>query len=524
MVQKGSHEEPRAQVLKYLQTIRRHPWWISFITLGLTLTSAVAIAMIPDRYQAMTTVLVDPQRVPEDSAPNARSPLTERLRGITQEVLMSEPRLQDIITKYNLDPELRESTFPPFLRWLHRSPSNEEIVDAMRRRIELMVKQAGANAPVTVSITYQGLDPTGTAQVANELAKQLIEWNVKGRQQQTASAVDFLKEQLKHADKDIEEQERVMRDFKISHAGEMPSDLPVSLQTLAQLRTMYQANTDALNRLGQEYVELTRPGAAAASSNSKVGQPQTERERIQSEISQLKDKLMDLRRRYKPSYPEVVDAEARLQGLEQQFKGLPPDSEEAVAVSAVSPNAKRLEANRHSTERLNEEQKRLNAQIAGYQHRVDVVPLREQQFAELTRNYNILKQDYQTLFQKMSTAEMTANLEERQGADRFVVLNQARPPEHPYTPNRPLLLTGAFFVSLCTAVGLVVVKDVFRGTIMTEANLANLLPGSVTVLACIPKIASPRDTARKRRFAGFATAVLVAACLVAVVIIRRIHP
>jgi len=519
-VTKSVRGQSQAQFTEYWHLVRQNKWWIFFLTIGLTVVSAVVIAVLPNRFQASGTLLVDPQLVPDDPGsgpgPSRPSSLTDRLRTTTQEVLLSGPRLQDIINKYRLDPELRGTANSFRVRWLHLPlPSDDEVLEAMRKRIEITVKQSGTNSPVTIIISFEAEDPAGAAQVANELTKQLIEWNVQGRQQQTSSATRFLKDQVEQTKKSIDDQEKVMRDFKIRHAGEMPGDLQNDLQTITQLREMRQANVDSLNRLSQEYVELTRP--TAAGPGGKSNQPLTDREKLVAEKNQLQDKLKDLLKRYTPSFPEAVETQTRLNQVEQELQNMPAD---AVA-EASSPNASRIEANRRSTERLTGEQKRIDAQIADLEQKVAAVPLREQEFSELTRNYNITKQDYQTLFQKEAQAEMTESLEQEQGADRFVVLEAARPPERPYKPNRALLLGTALVASIMLSVGIVVGKEQLSNTIRSEESLATCLPESVAVLASIPTIQTARDTSRRRMFAGFAFCVLVAACFLVVVLFRK---
>lgn len=528
-MQKHGSEDSSVDVSKYWNTVRHHKWLVLYLTVGLTILAVVPISMLPNHYQAWTTILVDPQRVPDDASATGPgragpSPLTERLRSITQEVLLSAPRLQGIIAKYHLEPELRETAYPPIIRSFRPSLTDDDIIEAIRKRIEVTVKQGGAGAPATVNITYEGLDPAGSAQVANDLATQLIAWNVESRKQQTSSSVEFLRQQLEGAKKDLDDQEKTVRDFKLGHAGEMPGELQTSLQTLAQLRTMYQANSEALNRLSQEYIDLTKPGVGGASSSGRSGAPLTGRERLQEEINQLREKRTDLLKHYTPTYPEVVDVETHLRLLTQQLNELPEEKLEAGAVvPASSPNAARIEMNHRTAERLQEEQKRLGAQIADYQRRVDAVPVREQQLNELTRNYTISKQDYQTLFQKREAAEMAASLEMQQGENRFVVLDQARVPERPFKPNRPVLTIGAFLGSLALSLGLVLAKEQLRATVTTEDSLRGFLPDSVAVIASIPAIESPSDVSRRRTHARVAVAVLVVACVLVVVLLRTLH-
>ncbi|MGH9569829.1 MAG: Wzz/FepE/Etk N-terminal domain-containing protein, partial [Candidatus Angelobacter sp.] len=59
--EQGLHQQ--AQI--YLQLLRRSIWTIGFWTLLLTAAAAVAIIFLPDQYKATTTILVDPQQIPD---------------------------------------------------------------------------------------------------------------------------------------------------------------------------------------------------------------------------------------------------------------------------------------------------------------------------------------------------------------------------------------------------------------------------------------------------------------------------
>ena len=95
----GSLADPIAQVLAYWRLIVKYKWHILVGTLALTLLFTVIIARLPNVYEATTTILVDPQQIPEKyvSAAVNTDPYS-RLNTITQQVL-SRTRLQEILDK-----------------------------------------------------------------------------------------------------------------------------------------------------------------------------------------------------------------------------------------------------------------------------------------------------------------------------------------------------------------------------------------------------------------------------------------
>ncbi len=507
--------QPVEQVREYWQTVQQRKWLIYFTTLALTLASVVAIALLPDQYQATTTILVDPQKVPDEYV-NAtiKSPLTERLQTISQEVL-SSTRLQEVIDKWNLYPELRQSMSP------------DQVIDHMRNKIKIDVKRAAGSGPGAFSITYEGGNPVVVAQVTNELASRFIEWNLQSRELQAMGTTQFLSTQLRGAKHDLEQQEGQVRGFKMQHLGEMPEQVPANLGTLAQLRAQQQSTNDALNRLEQERIELQRLPEMAGRYGRTFGTPApaTERARLEDEKMRLENQLFDLRRRYTPAHPEVVDAQARLERVNQQLRALPayqPDSARSEANN--SPAAVRLEIIAREMKRLEEDQKRLQLQIAAYQSKLDAVPLREQQYVDITRDYDVSKDKYRSLLQKKFSAEMAADLERKQQGERFTVLDPARPPERPIKPNRKMLMVGAFLASLVLSLGLVLVKETLDTTIKAERHLAGMVPDSVVMLASIPTIVTPAAIRRRRRFTAFALATSAVACLLVAAFLWKVHP
>ena len=68
-----------------------------------------------------------------------------------------------------------------------------------------------------------------------------------------------------------------------------------------------------------------------------------------------------------------------------------------------------------------------------------MVPARETELAELTRDYTTLQQIYSDLLAKNEESKVAANLERRQIGEQFKLLDPARLPEKPISPNRLMI-------------------------------------------------------------------------------------
>jgi polysaccharide chain length determinant protein (PEP-CTERM system associated) len=493
-------------------TMRHHRIWVFLGTVFLSLAGFTVIFLLPNHYKATTTILVDPQKVPEQYvSPTVSSDPAQRLSTISDQVL-SSTRLQQIIDEFNLYPELRGNL------------SREEIIEVMRKFVNVRVKQGSSSELSSFTIEFEGARPREVAKVANQLAASFIDWNVKSRKQQAEDTTQFLLAQLKTAKQNLEEQEKKVSVFKTQHSGEMPEQQAANMQALSQLQMQFQANTEALNRLDVQRTLLARgldPGSGPMARTTTI--PVTERARLEAERLQLKQQLLDLQRRYTDAHPEVRDATARLQRVEEQLKTLPPDQPEVEDAHDNSVKV-RMQLLDRETRRLNEEQARINSQISAYRSKVEAVPMREQQMAELDRNYSVSKVHYQSLLDKTFSANMAADLERKQQAEHFTILDIAQVPERPFKPKRMLMLLAAFFGALGLSIALAWLKDATDGSLKVERQLKAMLPEHVVLLAAIPKLPDTFERRRNLRIAVVAVLAAMIGCALEAGLFLRLHP
>jgi succinoglycan biosynthesis transport protein ExoP len=511
MKQATNNDETTNQWMAFWHTVRHYRGWILLGTVMLSLAGFAIVLLMPDRYKATTTILVDPQKVSEKYvSPTVSSDPGQRLTTITQQVL-STTRLQQIIDDMHLYPELRGKL------------SREELIDLMRKDITITVKQGSSSGLSAFTIEYEGGQRQRVAQVANQLAASFIEWNVKSREQQTHDTTEFLDAQLKEAKQNLEQQEARLSAFKLRHLGEMPEQQTANMQALSQLQVQFQANADALNRLEVERTLLSRGLENGNSGAEKVVPVLTERAKLEGERRRLRAQLQDLQNRYTNAHPEVIDAASQLERVEARLKALPPDPPIAVETQDNTAVTVRLQILDRESKRLTEEQNKLTAHMASYRVKVDAVPVREQEMAELSRNYSVSKDHYQSLLDKTFSAGMAADLEKKQQAEHFTILDLAQVPEKPFKPKRSLLLLGAFLAALAMSLGLAYVKDMMNATVKFEREMKAMLPASVPLLAVVPELRSAADRRSSIRFAVIAVVISLIGCALEAGLFLKLH-
>jgi len=500
-------DNPLQQIRQSWGTVVHFKWWIMLGALAISLAGFTVIALMPDYYKATTTIMVDPQKIPEKFVASTISvDLQQRLTTISQTV-MSTTRLQEIIEQLNLYPQLRQTT------------PMEQIIELMRKDITIEVKQGAIS---TFTISYESKSKQLVAPVANQLASRFIEWNLATRTGQVETTTQFLTSQLQKTKQDLEEQEHKLREFKMAHVGEIPEQQATNMQMLAQLNAQMQANSDALNRLDMQRTVLLRGDGQTVTATGL--RPLSERARLEAEKRQLEEKLADLRRKYTADFPDTVEASQRLERVVAQLRSLPADLDPSADTGKGGEDNVQLAVINREMKRLNDDQRRIQEQIRMYRARVEASPLREQQMADLTRNYEASKANYQSLLDKTFSAGMAEDLERKQQAERFTILDLARTPERPFKPNRRALMFAALFGALAACIALAVGVDMLNPSIKSETEIKKMIPANIPLLAAIPAIETPMEHRRHLMYIAVAIGVAVLACLVEVGFYWKVHP
>jgi polysaccharide chain length determinant protein (PEP-CTERM system associated) len=479
-----------------LEVWSRRKWFAILIFAGAFVAVTSLVAFLPNIYRSTVTVLVERQQVPETLVkPTVTSELETRLHTISQQIL-GRTRLQDLIARFDLYPELRGRASP------------EEVIKRIRRDIEVEFKgveqQWGRSATIAFAISYRGRDPETVALVTNTLASFYVEENLKTRERQTTGAADFLQGQLQEVKERLDAQERRVSEFKKQHLGELPQQMDANLVILERLNAQLRLNSENQTRAIERREGLVKQLAEADSSRS-TGGPGAAAERLAT----LRRELTELKTRFSEKYPDVIRVRTEIAVLEAQLTETTSDGRpEAEPATPAGPYALRLRELTRDAEAeikaLKGEEKGLRQAIATSQRRVENSPQREQEFQELSRDYGALKELYSSLLKRYEDAQLAESMEQHQKGEQFRILDSALPPEHPAAPNRLRLLVMGLLLSLGMAAGAVVVAEQLDTSFHSVDDLRAFT--TVPVLASIPRIVTEADANRRQRRMQFAIA------------------
>jgi polysaccharide biosynthesis transport protein len=503
----------------YVQLLLARKWWIILALVMGTTCAAAYSYQLPPLYRASTLILVEPQRIPAAYVSSTvTSTVQERLSTISQQIL-SRTNLERIIIQFNLyQPKslivnrspLSESALRALRELLGQRLSQmvnrlvpaldqsaapmESRVERMRQDIEVKV-MAGNNA---FSITYTGTDPLIVMKVTNILASLFIDENLRIREQQAEGTSEFLANEHAEAKKELEKQEKALKDFKEQRMGALPEQMTANLRTLDRLQVELQTGNDALKsaedrkllyqaQLSDLEKQLAglKPGTA----------PETASAGLSSRLEQLKEELARLQAQYKENYPdiglikqqirEVEELLVRGETMTQTAKSPATPSLTPIAPAFIAQRqaiSTQLQAINAEIAMLRAKQNRTAALVKEYENRVEVTFANEQQLLDLSRDYEMSRQNYQALLQKRLNARISENLEKRQKAEQFRIVDPAKVPEKPYKPDRVKIVLLGSLLSLGGGAGLVFLREFLKPSYRRPEDFQDAVP----VLATIP--------------------------------------
>jgi hypothetical protein len=120
-----------------------------------------------------------------------------------------------------------------------------------------------------------------------------------------------------------------------------------------------------------------------------------------------------------------------------------------------------------------------------------VIPTRESELVELTRDYTTLQTTYQGLLTKGEESKLAADLERREIGEQFRVLDPARIPERPFGPKRPLIVLGGAGGGLVCGVLIIALLEYRDSTFSCEDEVVRLC--QLPVLAQVPLMLSDEE-------------------------------
>lgn len=572
-------------LLIYLSAARhKRSWLIAAFALGITLTIALAVSL-PSRFRSAGTILIEQQEMPQELVRSTvTSYADERVQVISKRVMTTETLL-NIVNRYNLYPKerakyTREALLKQMSKDIGLKMISADVIDPRSGHptsatIAFEVSYTSVNPDLAAKVAnelttlYLNENLNNRTQLARdattflesegdhlnhrigELEAELAKFKEK-HFHQLPELTQLNMQLLDHTDEELRtqearksslEQQRVYLEAQLvqlkpnstiySETGERivsSSDrLKMARSQLDSARAMYGPDHPDVIRLQRQVSGLEKEIAAAAKSGTdSAAVTSSDSGDLKRNLEAAQSALAEAVGRYGPEHPDRVRLQREVDSLQARLAAAPastPQPSKLIPKEADNPAYVQIQAQLSATlnelAALDEQVAKLRARSLDYEKNVSLAPQVEQQYRELSRDYDNTRIKYQEIRSKQSEARTAQNLETDRKGERFTLIDPPLPPEEPVSPNRRLIFIAGFILSGGLAAGILWLLEMLDSSVRSRFDLLSLT--GVPPLALVPYIGTEAERRAGRRRMRFAVGSAMASLCVAVALTHFLY-
>lgn len=504
-------------LLRHAQHVLRGMWlhrWLGVAVAWVVgIASAVAIFATPDQYLASARIYVDTDSVlkPLLSGLIVQAN-TEQQVAILSRTLISRPNVEKLIRMADLDLNLK-------------SPSGKEaLIDSVTKNLKIQ----GVGRDNLYTLEYRDPDPEKARRVVQSLTTIFIESSLGSKSGDTDSARKFINEQVSIYQKKLEEAENRLKKFKLQNIELRLDDSQGSSTRILELSSQLgqarlelreaEYSRDAIKRQMEGEVPVLLPDGPGLESSVSIPE-------VDGRIDAQKRNLDALLQRFTEQHPDVAGTRRIIADLEEQKRKEIAALKKAAAANPSVTSSNTNPVYQQMRVSLTETEARiasLRARVAEYDSRyrrsvelIKVTPQIEAEFAQLNRDYDVHKKNYDSLIQRRESAAISEGMSAVSGGVDFRLIDPPRASQKPVAPDRFVLLPLALLASLGLGLAASFGASQLRPAFFDSSTLAEVSGLPLLGVVSLQTTASTRNLERKKRI-RFWTALGALICCFAI--------
>ena len=446
----------------------------------------------PPLYQAKSLVLVKAGWEHQSPEINLQG---NSFRGMNpNEVISSEQRIAGSrVVKERTIEAIGPLTLYPQLESAQENdlPVSEIALMRFNRDFDLDVSRNGM-----MEVAFESSSPALAARVVNTLVGFYLEKRLEAYKD--PRSIGFLESKAIELRYKVEKAEEKLKEFKqgskiVSYEQEKSFLVTQEMQlksSIQDLEMQTKINKEKIEVLQKQLKSVPETVADSEAANRVGG--------LQSQLLELQMQEADLLTRYQPTNRLVVNIRKKIQMLREYLQEESKASEDNVFISdnpVYQEFQKEILATQAEVDSFAIRKKELQSRLDEAKSRLGYLETLENQYAQLNRDLEGYRKEYQSYEQRLEQSRLYEELEQ-QKLNSVSVLEPARPPLIPVDSPLPLklLLAAALAFSAGGALGVGFLLDLTDHTVMTPEDAESRL--AVPVLATIP-YKSNRAVAKK---------------------------
>lgn len=497
--------------------------WVGVgVAWSVALLSVAGLHFFKDRYEASAKVHVNTQTVLKPlMAQLAVQPDIDLQVRMLARTLISRPHIEKLIDAL----DFAEKSDGPRVR--------ERVVNDLVTAIRL----EGSATGNIYTISYRDRDPVRARRLVETLVNLFVESSAVSKRRDSERAREFIDDQISDNEKKLTEAESRLKDFKLKHFGvsgvsggtnqDFFARMASTSDEVNRLRLELNAAEQARDALKRELEsESPQLPAEALAARAPVGPTE-----LETRLEAQRRILDDLLRRFTDVHPDVVAARRNIAQIERQRK------EEADAARAgargMAPTNPVFQQLRVQLAQSEAQVASLRSQLSVQQGRLDIVrgqaskvPQVEAELAQLNRDYDVIRRNYQQLVERREAASLGIKLDDSAQLADFRIIEPAMVAPKPVFPSRAIVALAAVVASIAAGIAAAFAMTFVFPALFDEKQLQEVTKrpviGSVSVVLDGPGRRAQRW--QLIQFGGSTGLLLVAAAawLVWVVVNSRI--
>ena len=514
-------EEITRQLVGYLRGMWRYRWWGLVGAWLVGAGAATMVMLMPDRYESSARIYVDTKSVLMPLMRGlAVQPAVEQQVAILSRTLISRPNVEKLIRMADLDLTIKTDG------------ERQRLIERLMGTLE--IRSTGRDSLYTLA--YSDTDPTVAKRVVQSLVSIFVESGLGDKRKDADSARRFIEDQIAVYQRKLEEAENRLKEFKLANMafigdgkqdyfGQMIAEDEQLKQAVLQLHEAEQSRDSIKKQLEDE--ALT---AVPQQSMPALGMTPE----LDARIDALERDLDAMLQRFTELHPDVVGARRVLADLKseraRELKRLEKEALDNPLSAPVNPIVQQLKLSLGAAEA---QVASLRARVAAYRARYEelkasseMVPKIEAEFTQMNRDYQIHKQNYDSLVARRESASMSSELESTSGMAEFRVIDPPSQPLKPAAPNRILLMPAAGALALAAGLAVAFLLSQIRPTFQDARGLREVT--GLPLLGTVSMVPNEKRTGKQRRMlfafvGGFTTLVGCFTALTVLVAVMRVN-
>ena len=427
------------------------------------LAAAVAAAfLLPRTYRSTATLLVQSQDLPTTIVDSPTNGAVEQRIARIREQVLSRGDLIQLIEQNDLYADER------------RSQPLSKIIEKMRHATTVAAlssdigQQSGTqNNTIAITMSFDYSDKAKAQAVLQSFVTKFLSMDSQDVEDQASLTVRFLQDQANKLQSQISDIENQNTSLKARNGAALASSgAPPLIDTGS-----FSAQITSLQNENRQLIAASRNGGDGNSA-----------------LAQAEAQLAAAQAQYSDTHPDVIAAKERVKELRRMNQSSGGGSSIQEQIAANNQAIHQLMSQRDDT------LARANAQLAGQAR----APAIEEQAMQLESRANTLRAQYQTVSENLLKAQNSARMASEQRAERLTLVEPANLPDHPFSPNRPLLIAVGAAAGLGLGLLLALALEFVKRPVRSPKQLEQ---AGIPVIGIVPMIKSkPRPTGRFLKF------------------------